>query len=338
MKRVLVLATLGAMLTVAAPASATLLYVKNVHSVRFKPSVWVANDDGSGRRRLVTGDEPKLSPDGTKVIYRTIPTRADVDSSIRLIPTAGGAPKALLAGVNDLQWSPDSRHVLAVPTHGNRMFRLLLIDATTGARRTIDRGFFDGMSFSPDGQNVVYSRSSRCGCDADLYTATVVGGAPRRITSDHHNKTPVWGPAFIAYAHEKPTIATLPTSIFRIDSDGTDRRAITHDKRDPFYWGVSPVAFSADGASLLAQSDGLSLSASQAVAVNPQTGAERVLGNVNTTTANVAAISKDGLTVLAGTFPRDPKSGASGDVISVPFAGGHPTVLIRNASHPDWNR
>src|SRR5690349_7032291 len=107
--RVLLLAIVAALLP-AVPAHASIVYVRgSAHT-----SVWIAGDDGSGARKLVSGgEEPRIAPDGSAVIYT-----AGANGSrpqLREIPAAGGASKLLLAPVRfgTLAWSPDSRYVAA---------------------------------------------------------------------------------------------------------------------------------------------------------------------------------------------------------------------------------
>ena len=56
---------LASLLALPAGASATLSYVKNP----FNATVFVAADDGSGARRVETGHNPRVSPDGLTVAY-----------------------------------------------------------------------------------------------------------------------------------------------------------------------------------------------------------------------------------------------------------------------------
>ncbi|MGH2950185.1 MAG: hypothetical protein ACRDPC_28630, partial [Solirubrobacteraceae bacterium] len=61
MRLTILLGALVALLA-AAPAQATLVYVKRPNAVR--PAVWAAADDGTDRRRLGTGRDPVVSADG----------------------------------------------------------------------------------------------------------------------------------------------------------------------------------------------------------------------------------------------------------------------------------
>jgi Tol biopolymer transport system component len=341
-RRALVLAATAGTLLAAAPAHATLVYSKNTVSPRFKPSVWVAQNDGTAPRRLVTGRAPHLSPDGAQVLFAQTPSARDPDrTTLNVIPTAGGAPRTLLRRLNsiyDLEWSADSRHVLAVGGSTFGPFSLKLIDAATGASRTLAKGYFYGFGFSPDGQSVVYTRApvEVLQIDSDLYTVPVAGGAPKRIPTRAPALAPVWGPQFIAYSLARLRKLDAPVfQIHRVNPDGTGDATITHTHVGRLVSGLSATAFSADGSHLVAQFGGQDTS--YAVAVDPATGAERVLGPTNGRVLQATAISKDGSTVLAASGGLD-ESAPNADVVTIPWAGGKPTVLVRKAAEPDWDR
>jgi Tol biopolymer transport system component len=341
-KRALTLATLGATLALAAPAGATIVYVKNLASLKYKPSIWAVNDDGSGQHRLATGSTPRISPDGTQVTYTHVPASSkDYSYGLHVIPTTGGPSRTLLSRVNDtynLAWSPDSKHVLAVAGPELGPYRLVLIDVATAARRTIATGAFNGVSFSPDGLNFVYGRGSTSRTyseKSDLFTAPVAGGPSHAITSDRQSLYPVWGPQFIAFSRAVPRKDDAAASnVYRINPDGSGRAAITHDKVGRLLFGLVPTEFSADGSRLLTQFGGQDTS--YAVAVDPLTGAERVLGPKAENGYGATAISKDGIDVLASTGGADPSN--RGNVVTIPFSGGKAHVLIKNADLPDWDR
>jgi len=341
MRRWVAAAAAGAALLAAAPAHATLVYTKNVASVKFRPSVWVANDDGSSPRRLVNGRSARLSPDARHVLYaRPTLDYEHEDVQLRVIPTAGGTPRTLLRRLNNIftiEWSSDSRHVLALGGPRFGPHRLKLLDAVTGAARTIARGYFYGFSFSPDGQRVVYSRAPRetQAISSDLYTAAVAGGAPQHITTSAPALYPVWGPQYIAYSQARLRRNDAPVyQIHRINPDGSGHAVITRTKVPRLVWGLTPTAFAAGGTRLLAQFGGQNTS--YAVGVDPATGAERVLGPRGEQGFIATAISKDGETVLVASGGWDESN--RGDVVTVPWAGGTPTVLVRNADEPDWDR
>ena len=111
-------------------------------------------------------------------------------------------------------------------------------------------------------------------------------------------------------------------------------RRLTHTHVDPLLFGLTPTDWSADGTRLLAEFGGQDTS--YAVTVNPQTGAQRPVAKAAERSLVGAALSADGSTILGSTGGFEP--GPRHDVVSVPYAGGHTTVLARNAFEPDWNR
>ena len=64
-KLLLPVLVLAALLALPAAAQATLAYVENP----FHPTVFVANDDGSGARKVAAGHNPRVAPDGGSVAY-----------------------------------------------------------------------------------------------------------------------------------------------------------------------------------------------------------------------------------------------------------------------------
>src|SRR5690242_17647304 len=93
-----------ALLALPAGASATLSYVKNP----FNATVFVANDDGSGARKVETGHNPRVAPNGLSVAYlHEGPKHAQ---ELKVAPATGGPGSTLMTNFRDaiyLAWSPD---------------------------------------------------------------------------------------------------------------------------------------------------------------------------------------------------------------------------------------
>jgi len=325
-------ATLLAALAAAAPARALLVYQRGLTA----ETIWAADDDGGGAHRLVAGILPHVSRDGATVIYAT----AGAHAELRAIPAIGGTPRTLLMHwqYGAFAWSPDGRWVVAQAGPLTGAQRLVLIDLTTGARRTLARGSFAGASFAPDGSAIVYARAAATSVFAasNLYVAPLSGGAPRALTHDGRSLYPIWGPARIAFTHwTRPTgrRGDAPKYDLRlIAPDGGAAKALTHDHAGFLLSGLVPVAWSADGTRLLAQFNGQDTA--YAVAVNPVTGRERRLTGVAEGPV-AAALSSDGSTVLAGRGGG--AFGGHSEVIAIPYAGGAAKLLTRGQV-PDWNR
>lgn len=334
---------------VAAPASsqATLVFTRNP----LNPAVFVANDNGSGARRVGLGSSPRVSPDGQTIVFFR-GTDGKKPSELLAAPASGGAPRTLATNWQDsfvFAWSPDSTTIalLLGPEIGRQ--RLTTIDIATGVQRTIARGYFGGVSFSPQGsEQLVYAMAASESFPPrsdiyriDLLPPGAVGVAaeePHRVTSDHRSTSPLWGPGnrivFVKNLGEKTRRYGPKNDLFLMNPDGGKVKRLTHTKVDPLLQGLTPTEWSSSGKRLLAEFGGQDTS--YAVTVNPRTGAERPLTKEREVGFVGAALSADGSAVLGslGGFEPGPKH----KVVTIPYGGGKPKVLARNASEPDWSR
>ncbi len=319
---------------VAAPAQASIVYEKGTAN----RGIYIANDDGSGSRRLATGTQAHLSPDGTAVIY--VAGADGDDPQLDELPVAGGAPKLLLSHViyGAFAWSPDGRYVAQSSGPLNGASTLNLIDRVTGQSRAVATGYFFGASFSPQSGALVYgvARSNRSTFAAtNLFVVTTAGGTPTPLRTDGRSEYPVWGPQKIAYTHWKrpPRKGDNPKfDIALVNPDGSGSSQLTHDKVPYLLSGLVPVDWSADGTRLLADFGGQDTS--YVVTVNPSTGKEKVIGSKSEGFI-AAGLSADGTTIL-GTSGGE-IFGGTGYVVTAPYTGGRTKRLTKGGS-PDWNR
>jgi Tol biopolymer transport system component len=329
-------------------AQATLVFVRNP----LNPAVFAANDDGSGAHRLASGSSPRIAPDGKIVAFLHQGGGRSSQPELILAPADGSAPPSRLAsGWREpfvFAWSPDSASVAAVlgPEIGPK--RLVLIDVTTGAQRTIARGFFSGVSFAPEGGQLVYGRAASESFPprSDIYRFDIpVPGAiyvaaprPQHLTSDHRSLSPLWGPngtiVFVKQLGAKRRKYGPKNELFLMNPQGKSVRQLTHTKVDPLTQGLYPQQWSKSGNQLLAEYEGQDTS--YAVTVNPRTGAEHPLSRDPERGFVGTALSADGSTVLGFSGGFEPGPGHK--VGTVPYRGGPMTVLAKNASEPDWSR
>lgn len=338
---------LAVALAAPAAAQATLAYVRNP----MHPTVFVANDDGSGARKLVAGENPHVSPDGKIVALLKQGSSLKSKPEMVLAPADGSAPPTVLAKGWRLPevfaWSPDSKLVVAVlgPELGKQ--RLVLIDTETGAQRTLAHGFFNGVSFSPSGGEIVYGMAAteKFPPRSDLYrievlppgAVSVKAVVPQRLTKDHNSAYPLWGPrkiVFVKTLDAKKRKYGPKNELYLMSSNGKGVKRLTHTKVGPLLQGLFPTAWSASGNQLLAEFEGQDTS--YAVKVNPKTGAEKPVAQAGEQGFVGTALSSDGRFVLGYSGGFDP--GLKHDVMSVPYAGGKGKVLAKNAFEPDWSR
>jgi hypothetical protein len=335
---------LAVLLALPAAAQATLAYVRNP----LHPTVYAANDDGSGANQVEAGETPRVSPDGKSVAY--LHMGAKNAQELKLAPAAGGPSRTLMVGLREpfyLRWSPNAEWLAALrgPELGKR--KLVLIDAATGAQRVLDSGFFSGFSFSPDGGQLVYAKAGaeQFPPRSDLFriellppgAVSVKAVVPQRLTKDHRSSYPLWGAqkiVFVKTVDAKKRKYGPKNELYLANPNGKGVKRLTHTKVDPLLQGLFPTDWSLSGNQLLAEFEGQDTS--YAVKVNPKTGAEKPVAQVGEQGFVGTALSNDGKFVLGYTGGFDP--GLNHDVISVPYAGGKGKVLAKNAFEPDWSR
>jgi hypothetical protein len=329
-KRLIAASIAAAITLVAAPAAhATLVYVKRPNSGN--PQVWAARDDGKAAHKLGPGILPVISPDGKWVAWRdrgneTVQMRKVAGTNVRRVA------KSLTIG--DIAFSPDSKR-LGIALRG----RLAVYDIASRESSDVARGFINGFSFSPDSTALVYGAAGRneaFGAPSDLYALKLGSDRKTRVTRDRKSLNPIWGPTGdIVFDRQTPREGDAPRyNLFAIHPDGGALRRITSLRIPPLLSGLVPLELSSNGERLLAEFSGQDTSVG--FAVNPRSGKTRALSK-NMETGFVASdLSADGRTVLGMTGGADPAN--RHNVVTVPYAGGKPTVLVRRAAYPDWTR
>lgn len=334
---------LAALLAAPAAAQATLTYIRNP----LHPTVFVANDDGSGAKKIEAGELPRVSPDGNWVAY--LHMGAKNAEELKVAPTVGGPSRTLMSNYREpfyLEWSPDSTLLAAErgPELGKR--KLVLIDVATGLQRVVAQGFFSGFSFSPDGSELVYAKAGKEKFPpvSDVFrvqflppgAVSVAAEKTVRMTSDHRSSFPLWGPAKIVF------VKTLDAGkrkygpkneLYLMNPTGKGVKRLTHTNVPALAQGLFPTDWSASGNQLLAEFEGQDLS--YAVKVNPKTGGQKPVGKAGEQGFVGTALSNDGKFVLGFEGGFDP--GNSHNVVRIPYKGGKPKLLAKNAFEPDWS-
>lgn len=337
LKPLAVLLVLAALLAIPAAAQATLVFERNP----LHPTVFVANDNGSGSHKLASGSSPRVSPDGQLVVY--FAEGKGHKQEMKAIASDGSGRRTLMVGWQEtfyLAFSPDSTMLAALrgPELGKR--KLVLVDLATGGQKVVAQGYFSGMSFSPDGTELAYSKanSERFPPRSDVFRVPVGGGKPVRLTKDHISQDPLWGPdgriVFVKLIEAKKRKYGPKSELYLMNSQGKQVKRLTHTKVAPLLIGLFPTDWSADGSRLLAEFEGQDTS--YAVTVNPKTGAQKPVSKSGEQGFIGSALSADGKSVLGFTGGFDP-SGPAHAIATVPYTGGKPKVLAKNAFLPDWS-
>jgi Tol biopolymer transport system component len=327
-----------ALLAVPAAAQATLAYSTNV----FHSHVVVANDNGKGAKTIGAGINAKVSPDGKLVAFEREPGNGK-DPEMKLYDLATGKTKTIFSPWREsysFAWSPDSTMVAALGGGELGKRTLYVVDVETGKKTRIASGYFDGVSFSPDSEEVVFGLAAGESYPpkVDIVRGPVAGGPTSVLTHDHISGWPLWGPTgqivFVKQLNAKGRKYGPKNDLFLMNANGKGVKRLTHTAVAPLVSGLFPTAWSASGNQLLAEFGGQDTS--YAVAVNPKTGAEKNLspGNSETGFAGVA-LTPDGKTAL-GYIGGFEGGGNTLKIVSVPYKGGKPKVLVSGGFAPSW--
>jgi Tol biopolymer transport system component len=316
-------------LLLAAPAEATLVYVKDAGGA--EPQVWVADNDGSKARRLGPGHTPKVSPDGRWVAW--IQPGTPDQLMMRLADrTRKARVVARSSFIAEYDFSPDSKSVGMVLSR-----RLFVYDIRERKEVRAASGVIRGFSFSPDSASVVFGTAGRndvADAPSDLYSVRLEDKLRQRITRDRKSLNPLWRADGIIHDRMNAREGDAPTyNLFEIQPDGGSLRRITRLRIPSLMSGLVPLELSANGGRLLAQFIGQDTSV--AFRVNPATGKTKALDTDFENGLVGFDLTADGRTVLGHTGGPDPT--ADHNVVTIPYAGGEPRVLVRRASFPDWN-
>jgi Tol biopolymer transport system component len=212
----------------------------------------------------------------------------------------------------------------------------------------VARGFFSGFGFSPDSSELVYAKAEKEKYPprSDVFrlqfvppgAVSVAAEKPVRLTHDHNSSQPLWGPrkiVFVKTLQGKKRPYGGKNELYLMSPQGKGVKRLTHTKVDPLLQGLFPTEWSADGSRLLAEFEGQDTS--YAVVVNPRTGAQRPVAGTGESGFVGTGLSGDGQLVLGFNGGFDPGL-KNHEVQTVPYSGGKPKTLVKEAFEPSWNR
>jgi hypothetical protein len=332
---VLALVALGAS-GIASPArvdtTAGLVFTRN------DSSVWVARADGSHARLAVRGAfEGKLSPDGRWLAYVRPEDRAGSGRTPLYVVRVAGGKAHRLGEAQGYTWSPDSARLVFTTPRG-----AVLVEIPSLARRALP----GGETFSPDGKALAFSRTSGGGTGAyrgDIFIVHLFGGRVQQLTHDHHSVGPLWGRGWIVYHRFRLPDANAYsiTRLRLIRPDGTGDRALARGGEDGSLaqYGLAAIRFSAGGTRLLACTTSefhcppVMLTVPDGRKVESRIEKNRSVVRPGEL-ATAEDLSSDGTRVLVDVGPFD--GSAHHRLYAIPFRGGKPRLLVREANRGSW--
>jgi Tol biopolymer transport system component len=306
------------------------------------PEVVLASADGGDPRPLGPAATAVLSPNGEFVAAVAPDTGSPPQGSSLVLyrvsktPATARTLRTSTSQLTILAWSPDSHWIAALDGSS-----LVIVPLGRGTPRVIASGTINGASFAPaPPDRLVFAKAASLLVTApvNLYTVSLNGGDPVAITSDGLSQYPLWGPSGIVFSREASHTSTT-YQLWLVKANGHDARQLTNVTVSAPFYGLEPVAVSANGKHLLANLVGNGATEAWTVALTGKPAAAHELGASGSTTIG-NAISRDGGTVLLteGSGSLSGNDFADQSVASVSWYGGTLTTLALHAAFASWDR
>ena len=336
--RTLALVALASACATERPEHAGLAFTR--YASAEESSVWVADADGSDTRKLAAdGYQPTLSPDGRRVAYSVTP--GDEGFLELFVRKVDGGEALRIGNAFEHAWSPDGTRLAVADRTALR-----LVDAASGVRSTVATGDVRAASFAPDGKALAYARGNgKVGREyrSDVFVVRLSTGATRQLTHDRHSDSPVLGRRWIVYRsfHFDGDWSIGRLRLVRPDGSGDRFLARGDERTGQAQMGLRPLELSDNGKRLLACAAAefhcppVAFTVPGGEAYELRTEEDPAIVRTQEL-AYAADLAKDGSEVLFDVGPFDGPAGHR--VYSLPFEGGKPRLLVRDAVDPSWAR
>jgi tricorn protease len=243
--------------------------------------LWVANEDGTGARRLSDHTArdiyPRFSPDGKWIAFTS---NRYGNNDVFIIPAEGGPAKQLtFHSGNDevVGWSRDGKNVVFRAARGLGAFpnvaTLHQISIEGGQEQPLPTDWGWSGSFSPDGKSLVFNRHPstwsrrhyRGSFAADLWVTNLADKSYTKLLPDerYNRYWPMWGADDNIYfvgdplANEKnvkpgsPDVRLSVNNIYRIPAKGGQPVQVTKHADGSLFW----PSMSSDGKTIVYEDD-----------------------------------------------------------------------------------
>ena len=236
--------------------------------------IYTMNPNGTDRKKLTNNlaydTSPTYSPSGTKIAFAR-DREGDVSKIYTMNATDGTDQRDLSGSTNgnDPTYSPSGTKIAFVGQGEDE--DILVMSASDGSAKEslTNTPPVNGYevrerdpAYSPDGTKIVFYKETFRPHDMDLYTMNAKDGTGVKQITDYPGKeySPDWSPSGHRIVFYRVT-RTKGSRIFTIRPDGTDRRLVVQDGRDPVW---SPdgrkIAFTRNGHAYTVNPDGSGVS------------------------------------------------------------------------------
>lgn len=352
------LGILALLLALPAAAGASVAFTRLAapytwQSQPLNPPIYVANNDGSGARKLsVTGSDPQISPNGTMVAYLVTSTPS-YSSTLHIVTIATGVDVNSKTNCENPSWAPNSSAV-ACDTTSKSLSGLIVITpvgkVTVITKTTPSAAVsWNSATWSPDSSTVAWQ--------LDLYKSENAPFNPvlrgKRVDGTGtllklgNGDAPVWGPSRIAFVRYTGSDDNMLGQIWTVDptAGASSAKQLTHWKRatNSFANGPTPSLWTPDGTTIVGAIMGMDDDANS-IAVNASSGKITTLGASSTTNGysnQPQAVSSDGAAVLLHYYSQPSATNKGyGMINNVSITGTSSTLFLNHVTaitaSADW--
>ena len=190
----------------------------------------------------VIDSQASWSPDGNWVVFASSRNRENVgETSLWLVRGQARTTPVRLTTERSIDrgpvWTPDQSAIVFVSNARGKRFAVWKLPMAKDARGwpviggkgvQLTFGDRDALSpnVSPDGKTVVYMQHDRDTQRSELWSVSIDGKEPRKLTDGPADLTPCYSPDGKHIAFAAPVVGRGDTDLFIVDADGSNRRRV----------------------------------------------------------------------------------------------------------------